>query len=330
MSASVSDLKNALENVTQQRPHLSDPAGAARRSGKRVRRGRIVVVACGTALVVVGALGFINLAHQRTPTPAAPVDSAKPSVRLPAYQQGYRLIDSVETADPQGAELTFVVGDRRLMLANTCAGPTGHPRSEILLNGDEYSETSCSDPIQYNAGSGGSAMGAMHSNGYWDFSPGTTITLRQQWTDGQPREGSLWSMGLYEKVPLAEYPYRGSPTDIKKIPTDNFHRSCSGILETSSRDGTLTFGCHLKLLGGHLDIHSQLNAPGRLSFTAKGHKLWSHAAWRYGSDIQNYRVGLPTYYLQQGDTVKVTAEWKPFTNATSQAGVTFSSQSRAP
>ena len=319
------DLKDALDEVSRERPPLPNVAAIAQQRGRWSLRLRLVAVATATLVVIGGSLTVMSLLDSGpTNEPVPPLSSADPSKRLPKYLMGHKLLASVETTDPSGAELTFVVPREPIAFASFCAGP-GQASDKLFINGVEWGSGTCWTPAEYQTAEA-PYINELVSSETRPIVPGQTVTIRQEWSDGQSREGSLWSMGIYVKVPPEEFPFEGSAKAIQDVPTE-FTGPCSTILKSNSRDRT--FSCQITL-NDDLKSNSWASAPGVLEITANDVALEPLYAWRYGRQSPNVATDLQIFDAKPGDTVTITAKWTPYTKDTSELGIIFYDNTNPP
>ena len=320
------DLKSALDEASRERQPLPNVAAIAQRRGRWSLRLRLVAGATVTLVVLAGSLGVISVLDSGPKSEPAPaLSSAEPSPRLPEYLQGHKLLASVESTNPAGAELTFVVPKEPIAFTSFCAGPE-RASDELFLNDVLWSSGTCWTPAEYQRAEEG-FINPLESTETRPIVPGETVTIRQQWEDGQPREGSLWSMGVYVKVPTADYPFEGSPSAIQDVPADAFTGPCATIMNSSS--GDLRFSCDITL---NDDLHMNYfsSAPGEIRLTANGVELVPFEAWHYGKQSPHIQNGLSVFGAKPGDTVTVTAEWTPYTDDKSEVGIIFYDNTNPP
>jgi len=326
----LTELKDALDDVSRQRPPLPNVAAIAQERRGGGRQVRVLALVVSTVVGVAGLLGVVVMLELSPgKEPASPIDSAPPTTELPTYQHGYKLMKSASGTDPSGEVLTFVVPQEPMLLARTCAGPAIAPRQETLIDREIFGSGTCDTTAKYDAGLVGLSFAGLQSSEYWPLTPGESVTVTQQWANGQSYEGSRWAIGIYVKVPVSEYEFQGSPEEIAAVPADRFTGACATILQSSSSNRT--FSCQLTLRADQLQWFTWSSAPGKLRITANGQEtVGPRTWWDYGRAPEHVEVDLRDFDAKPGDAVTVTAEWTPYTNDESELGIVFYDETNPP
>jgi hypothetical protein len=294
-----------------------------RRIVRRQRHVRAGVAVAGVA--AVATLAAVGLPALSDSHPTRVVDHPKPA--LPEYAYGGRLLAGAVLHSPRQGSVTvrFTPTSWRLTVRTT-SDADWHGRSSYVaaVNGH---------PLVW---AGGPSVGGLSGNAgeeerFWSshgvrLGHPSTVTLTI--TRGKPprrpvrpvpepardRPAGTLTVGVYQRVPVAEYPLPAPPAKLPALPPVSSHRE-----SLDSRQVGATGRWHLTVPvvhGVHLEI--KVVAPGQLRMLVEGHLIGDYEWWQYGEMGAGLDVGLRSLrergvVVEEGGTVDVTVEASRFT-----------------
>lgn len=281
----------------------SDPAArAGRLAGVRqavVRRRRRQVSAGLVAAGLVAAAGIGGLR-------AWPVDRAEPQPAtretrsLPEYHRGGRLLGqtTVEMVSGRTATLTVTPTAWGLALAMACS------ESDALLVEQLDSQVAVSvdgRPFVQGGGCGGGFRGPWHRDqALWrdaGVELGTPMTIQIRVTGPQPLPPAIPSLavGVYQDVPVAEYPLPSPPATVPTTPPDGgialpeLRRAIE--VGAGATSGTVT---RTVAYSPTLTARVQAWAPGEIVLGLNGQEVGGASFWTYSSDAAEVSLDAET------------------------------------
>ena len=324
MSPTTEDLRLALEQAAEPVPAAPGIAERAARSGRILRRRRTGVVIAAVAVTIAAlAIPNIGIPGQSSTDVTSTVFDDLPDF-LPEYRDGYRLIASTRAQDPSGASVTFTVGDRALAVFSRCSSPEGDGGSLLLLDGVEIGRDfrTCNTPAEDEMGTGVTSFGPdLTSSFRWSdtLTPGTSVTVRQEWSDQGSRPGSRWWLGVYEAVPFSEYVFPDPPKTLAPLPAPLQGHGRRLVWGDGFTD-PIGFIYTVRVDEG-LDLLTQTVEPGELRLYVNDKLMATAQSWSYSEEDTYTHVTLRQLGVEPGTKVDIRFEADRFTGNTYRLAV---------
>jgi len=322
------DLRSTLREQASAMPDNVDREHEVQDRVARHRRRRTVAGSV-TAVVVVAAASV--LAVNVLPTSDSSPDDQHPPVgshsatpsateALPTYLRGGKLIASKEAADPHGITMTFTATSLEFGFVVSCGNPTlakesRPPRSDfayLRVNGRGVSGTSCGSSL----GLGGDAdfgRDGVGAGAKYGVVVGQPVTVRLAFGSGGTHPGTQWRIGVYQRVPLVDYPFPSRPDRLQPLDIGLRYPGLGHLKVWTTRGSGVCCG------GASFPVHHGLTfrtgavVPGALRMYVDGHLVTTAYSWTY--DLEQFEASftLQELGIRSGQWVNVRVTWDPFT-----------------
>ncbi len=326
MTPTTDDLKHRLAQVSAEPPVVGDLAERAARRGRTIRRRRSGVVVVAVAVAVAG-LVLPNLpgrtappppSDQPTPTPTVTADGDVP---LPEYLRGGTLVASKEETDAKGITLVFTPTSLDFGLVYSCAGehfststfPAAVKAMPLLsIKGVPYASTGCGQSLGL---SGDGDMGRVKGLDWaaeYGLKAGVPAEVRFEFPDPHRYDGTRFRIGVYQAVPLDEYPFPDRP-EVLLPDFDAFN----ALLPRYGGPRLVFSGAHPSDPTGFtytvpvskgLRVVLQTVAPGTFRLFADDRLVATQYSWTYDSESHEFSVSLSDLGIASGDQVAIRFE----------------------
>ncbi len=279
-----------------------------RRRQRAQLTGALAVVAIGAAVVVLPHV----LPGSSDEKPTIPAVSPSGSTPLADYSLGGHLIAQTQGRGPEGLTVMFTPSNKNLTFVIDCYLPGSPAKTmvDISIDGKPVSSSSCGEEPIF---SGGTAFTPEAT----PVTPGTPAVLRLTYPKGASPLAQA-RIGIYEAVPLADYPLPPEPTPLPSIdPSANLDpRLHSDPLALVSA-GPLTRLTPNASVGPNgswsdtfrisrnLSIEAATAAPGTLRFLVDGREIDSCVSWTYGQSVCGLTETLKDLGIKSGQSIKV-------------------------
>jgi hypothetical protein len=313
MTLDTNDLHAVFETHAADVTVVPDFAGPAATRGRRAQRRRAVGGVVGVAIVVAGVFGLlqVGLGAHRSATPAGT------TYGLDEYSQGMRLVTAHEGGTPSGLDFDVTLpasADGKptgLGLSLSCAAPKPGQIVNVAINGVRVGGTGpCGTTLPKSAGVMTSWPASVQP-----IASGSTIHVHVTWSDGKPRAGSQFLVGVYVPIPVNQYVY--PPRPVHLTPADS-QQEMSGPDEGASLGSLSSSTRSLVVRPQHgLTFVLQTTEPGYLQVYVNGKREFSARSWVYtpystvGSIVSLAQLG-----ISAGDPVTLTVVTTGYTGDT--------------
>jgi hypothetical protein len=330
-----SELRDVLHAyASKDEPSVDRRSAVGRRIARRQRRHH-VLAAMATIVVIGGGLTIagVTAGHRTTPSPATsaapdrtPADpTAQPGPGLlPEYAVGGRLVASARDPHPGGngtgeLSLSFTPTDWNFRLAVSCHDDAGTTWN-ATVNGRAVGAWACD-----RAGGVDTLDDSAWSPTYWKsrgVGLGEPVTISAKRVNdliivpGQQRVlDPVSSIGVYEAVPYASYPFPPQPTRRAAIQLPDTREG--KLVATFTDEPTALAIGHAATfaIGRRVEVEAGANGPGQLSIYVGQKQIYECDSWNWshacGGTFLTVGTDLPG--ITPGQKVKVTVVARNFT-----------------
>jgi|GEM_PF-3308819 len=320
------DLRSILhEQVATVGAHRGRLEQVHRRVGARRRRRAGLVAAFASTAVVVAVVassttGPTTPTTQRRSAPAT-IGAAD---TLPAYLRGGRLVASIDERTPTAATLTFVPTSLDFGIVDGCSwdnAPAGQrPAAQVTINGKPYEGSGCGaegEPLGWG-GDGDMARPGVDFARQFGVQVGRPVLIRFGWDAGTVRPGSRFRIGVYQGVPLDQYPF--PPRPAKLVPVSLVAGFGLGdatvlVVQGSTADPNQAVSRTIQLPRS-LEIVGNAVEPGQVSVLVNGRQVVQARTWDYTSQSFGASFDLAALGLKPGQRAVITVRPARYTGAT--------------
>lgn len=324
------DLRTLLAERAATTAAPVDRLGSVHRRIVRRRRQRTGVVGAvlGAALLVTGVT-LPQLGSRHTDPIAAPA----PKPILDEYADGGKLLASGVLKSPEQGQVSFrfTPTDWHLQLDSMCASAPDLVWLAVRVNDHPMMEGGCGGGMSANYG---------HDQEFWTQlgvrlgQPSTvTMTLIEPSTNvpedlcrtctpapstpyplpAARRPGAVFAVGVYERVPLADYPLPPRPATLQPLS----RVSGPGTLDSRDVGANGTFSVRA-VVGPKTELKTMSVAPGALRLLVNGKAINEADSWRWdfgsqvGTNLDQDTLRAAGVQVPDGTTVTVTVEASRF------------------
>lgn len=254
------DLAGLMRTQAQDAPDPTELPGRVQRL--QARRRRLRMGALAVAAIVLLAAVAVPVA--RSPRILAGAGHVTPIANAVQYRDGGKLVGSasIDTATTMKASVTFTPTAKPITVATSCTDITA-----------QTSVTGGRKPLFGGSCSGRVTLGA---NGQpLPFPLGKPVTLTLAVTSG----GGLAQLAVYQKVPLATYPFPPRPAKLAAPPTNG--AGPEQIVAASAKVGANATATVKLILGAHTQLFIGTSAPGQLEVFVDGTQVDAVSSWAW-------------------------------------------------
>jgi hypothetical protein len=334
MSPTTDDLRQVLAHASASTPPLGDLADAAARRGRTTRRRRTATVVAAVALAV-GAAVVPNLPGRTsseppvgrpTPTPTATAQGDQP---LPEYLRGGRLVATKAETDAKGLTLRWTPTSLAFGLAYSCANAdwssSGFPADKsaipvLSVNGTPYAGTGCEADLSTF---GDNDMGGLNSPdwaGEFGLQVGVPAVVRFEFPDPYSFEGTRFRVGVYEAVPLDEYPFPDRPDQLRPLDNGAVQSDGRRLVWGDGSGDSEGFTYTVPVERG-LEVRVATVEPGEWRMLVNGVVMASARSWTYEQEGFGAFLSLDQLGIRPGDEVVLSFQTDRFTGNTYEFAV---------
>jgi hypothetical protein len=287
------------------------------------RRRRMVAGTAGTVVLAAAAsvLAITWLpggADTGTPKPA-PIVSGTQDQPLPEYLRGGRLIASKEATDARGITMTFTPTSLDFGFVMSCANaqlamerqPRGANFATSTVNGEGADGTSCGTTLGLS-GDANFGRDGVDAGQRYGVVVGQPVVVHLAFDHGASHQGTQWRIGVYEPVPLADYPFPSRPAHLLPLTNELRYPPLAHLKLYSTRSSGLATEASFPVHHG-LTVRSETVVPGALRLYVDGRLLSTSYSWTYDNEQSEASFTLAELGVHSGQWVKVRFTWQPFT-----------------
>jgi hypothetical protein len=287
------------------------------------RRRRLAVGTAGAvalaAAATVLALTWLPIGTDTTAPKPAPIVSGGQDQPLPEYLRGGRLIASKEATSARGITLTFTPTSLDFGFALSCknadlATMQHTPPSDFTystVNGHGSIGVGCGTEFTLD-GEASFGRGEPNAHVLYGANVGEPVTVRWHFGDGGAHPGTVWRIGVYQAVPIADYPFPSRPAHLLPLTNELRYPPLAHLKLYSTRSSGLATEASFPVHHG-LTVRSEAVVPGALRLYVDGRLLSTSYSWTYDNEQSEASFTLAELGVHSGQWVKVRFTWQPFT-----------------
>jgi hypothetical protein len=320
-SPNLDQLRSELRTLADQIPDNVDrDHEVAGRIRRRQHRRRAAAGAAVGALVLVLVAGFgllPRLTGDQTLPPTHPSPSATDQP-LPEYLRGGKLIASKQGTDARGITLTFTPTSLDFGFVVACDNPSlakerqppHNDFAELKLNGHNTIGTSCG----YSLGLGGDAnfgRDGVDAGAKYGVSVGEPVTVQLAFGNGGVHPGTQWRIGVYQRVPLTDYPFPAAPAHLvplRQAPTMGPHLHNKKVFSQPAHPSNPNGWSYTIPLNHGLTWRTVAVAPTSLTLLVNGKPVTTSYAWDYSIQQSEASFTLAQLGVQPGQKVTIRVD----------------------
>ncbi len=325
MTPDLDELRDVMREQVRSLPDNVDREHQVHARVERRRRRRAVGGAVGAAamaaIVAVGAFALLPTTRDgSTPHPTPAVSGTATPGALPEYLRGGRLIASQEGTDPRGITLTFTPTTLDFGFVMSCRNaklamerqPRGANLATSTVNGRGGIGTGCGTTLGLS-GDANFGRDSVDAGQRYGVVVGRPVVVHLAFDHGASHPGTHWRIGVYQAVPLADYPFPPHPAQLLPLTGElQYPRLAHLKLYSTPTSGLGSGGADFPVHHG-LTLRSETVVPGALRLYVDGRLLSTSYSWTYDNEQSEASFTLAELGVQSGQWVKVRLTWQPFT-----------------
>jgi hypothetical protein len=312
----------ALPDNVDREHQVHDRIAARRR--RRVAAGTAGTVVLAAAATVLALTWLPNGADTGAPKPAPVVNQTQGDV-LPQYLRGGRLIASKEAVDARGITLTFTPTSLNFGFALSCKNADlaklqhTPPRdfTYSTVNGHGSLGVGCGTEFTLN-GDASFGRGELNAHVLYGVNVGEPVTVQWHFGDGGDHPGTAWRIGVYQAVPIADYPFPSAPAELAPLSAETVKYSGGygkPVVFPPARPEKVAIDCCS--MGYHyehgLTVNLESVAPGHIVMYVNDKPVWRNWFWDYTNQNSSASFSLEQLRLNPGElaTIRFTTTGPP-------------------